>query len=152
MAFARDADLLISISRHVTTEWVLCGPERLATSTRTRSIRSSGKLNTAGNSGWTNTTMLFTVGLNIGTPASPIPDCGVTWHHTLPPVVPDLWEGSHGTTPQSVSASCFTTVASWGGYGACNSAASGTAPSMTRCDGLRTYRAERGRHSSSSFC
>jgi hypothetical protein len=56
--------------------------------------------------------VFFSVGLNIGTPESPIPDCGIEWHHTLPPVVLDDW-------PVQVDPSCkrFTTIASWSGYG-----------------------------------
>lgn len=49
-----------------------------------------------------------TVGLNIGTPATDIPSCGLDWHHVLPPVVLDLWTGS-----DSASESRFTTIASW---------------------------------------
>ena len=35
--------------------------------------------------------VFLTAGLNIGTAASPIPDCGVRWHGFLPPIVLDLW-------------------------------------------------------------
>jgi hypothetical protein len=56
--------------------------------------------------------VFFSVGLNIGTENSCIPDCGVKWHHMLPVVVPDCW-------PFRVDPSCrrFTTIASWGGFG-----------------------------------
>lgn len=49
-----------------------------------------------------------TVGLNIGTPATDIPSCGLDWHHVLPPVVPDMWTRSDGA-----SGGRFTTIASW---------------------------------------
>ncbi|SCL32267.1 hypothetical protein GA0070624_4432 [Micromonospora rhizosphaerae] len=49
-----------------------------------------------------------TVGLNIGTPASEIPSCGLEWRHVLPPVVPDMWTG-----PEAASDGRFTTIASW---------------------------------------
>jgi hypothetical protein len=51
-----------------------------------------------------------TVGLNIGTPATNIPSCGVDWRHVLPTVVPDLWTG-----PDAPSDGRFTTIASWKG-------------------------------------
>jgi len=118
MAFARDADLLISISGHVTTEWVLCGPERLAYLDQDPVYTQLWQAEYGRELGLDKYDVLFTVGLNIGTPASPIPDCGVTWHHTLPPVVPDLWDGSR-TDGAAVREAPhrFTTVASWGGYG-----------------------------------
>jgi hypothetical protein len=53
-----------------------------------------------------------TLGLNIGTPASPIPDCSIDWIHTLPPVVlPATWSAP------AVSGNAFTTVASWDVFG-----------------------------------
>jgi hypothetical protein len=53
----------------------------------------------------------FSVGLDIGTPLTDIPDCGRRWHHLLPPVVLDLW-------PPRSDPPCarFTTVASWGSF------------------------------------
>ena len=36
-------------------------------------------------------THLFTIGENIGTPRSPVPTGGYTWHATRQPVVPELW-------------------------------------------------------------
>src|SRR5262249_22226379 len=56
--------------------------------------------------------VFVTVGLNIGTPHSDIPDCGVRWHHALPPVLLECW-------PFRIDPTCrrFTTIASWGGFG-----------------------------------
>jgi hypothetical protein len=53
-----------------------------------------------------------TVGLNIGTPATDIPSCGLDWRHVLPPVVPDLWAG-----PDAPPVGRFTTIASWEVFG-----------------------------------
>jgi hypothetical protein len=53
----------------------------------------------------------FTVGLNIGTVHTPIPDCGIQWNHLLPPVIPELWGCAAGT-----ASGRFTTIASWFGY------------------------------------
>jgi hypothetical protein len=49
-----------------------------------------------------------TVGLNIGTPHTHIPDCGVEWRYALPPVLLDCWP-EHPRPAEG----CFTTIASW---------------------------------------
>jgi hypothetical protein len=56
--------------------------------------------------------IFFSVGLNIGTPYNAIPDCGITWHHMLPPVMLEYW-------PFHIDSSCkrFTTIASWIEFG-----------------------------------
>ena len=55
----------------------------------------------------------LTVGANIGQPSCRVPDCGIPWIPTLPPVCLDYWKPvSDG------AAGRFTTVASWrGAYG-----------------------------------
>lgn len=54
----------------------------------------------------------FTVGLNIGAPACPVPTCGVEWVPTLPPVVLERWP----VAPR-LEHDGLTTVANWRGYG-----------------------------------
>ena len=54
---------------------------------------------------------LFTFGENIGTPRSPIPTGGYTWHATRQPVVIELWELAG--VPRSV----YTTVGKWLSHG-----------------------------------
>ena len=49
-----------------------------------------------------------TVGLNIGTPATDLPSCGVDWRPVLPPIIPALWGA-----PDVPSTGRFTTIASW---------------------------------------
>ena len=49
-----------------------------------------------------------TVGLNVGQAACAVPDCGLDWIPTLPPVALDHW-------PVVEGGSAFTTVASWRG-------------------------------------
>jgi len=49
-----------------------------------------------------------TVGLNVGRPECAIPDCGLEWIPSLPPVVLGHW-------PVTVGREAFTTVASWRG-------------------------------------
>jgi hypothetical protein len=52
-------------------------------------------------------THLFTFGENIGTPRSPIPTGGYTWHPTRQPIVTALW--AHPGPPRVV----YTTVGKW---------------------------------------
>jgi len=47
-----------------------------------------------------------TVGANVGRPDCPIPDCGVEWIHTPPPVDLDAWTPAAGGR-------AFTSVATW---------------------------------------
>jgi hypothetical protein len=55
----------------------------------------------------------FTVGANVGRETWSLPDCGLVWHPTLPPVVLDEWP-----RVEPPSSPAFTTVASWRGpYG-----------------------------------
>lgn len=117
--FAREADLLINISGHVTADWVLRGPRRRCYLDQDPVYTQLWQAEYGRDLGLARYDVAFTVGLNIGTPASPIPDCGIRWHHTLPPVVPELWEKT-GTATGIEDAAVgrrFTTVASWGGYG-----------------------------------
>jgi hypothetical protein len=48
------------------------------------------------------------VGLNVGRPGCTVPDCGLAWISTLPPVALDDW-------PVTPGGAAFTTVASWRG-------------------------------------
>ncbi len=50
---------------------------------------------------------LFTFGENIGTPRSPVPTDGLTWHPTRQPVILDLWAGA-GPPGQA-----YTTIGKW---------------------------------------
>jgi hypothetical protein len=110
-AVARGADLLVNISGHAKSDLLLgavnCRAYVDQDPVYTQLwIAEYGKdLNLRAHD------VFFTVGLNIGTPHSPIPDGGLRWHGLLPPVVTDLW-------PFRIDSGCerFTTVASWSGY------------------------------------
>jgi hypothetical protein len=54
----------------------------------------------------------FTVGANVGTTRSAIPDCGLTWHPLWPPTIPDWWPPAGPPTLDR-----FTTVGAWRDYG-----------------------------------
>lgn len=51
----------------------------------------------------------LTVGCNLGAPSCLVPECGLTWHRTLPPVVMPFWPVAHGEGDH------FTGVGSWRG-------------------------------------
>jgi len=109
---ARDTDLLLNVAGHLKTESILERARRRAyldqdpVYTQLWSAAYGKDLNFASHE------VFLTVGLNIGTPSSPIPDCGLVWHHMLPAVVPEYWEVA--VNPGCVA---FTTVASWTGFG-----------------------------------
>lgn len=50
----------------------------------------------------------FTIGERIGAPGSRVPDCGVEWHHTPPPVALDAWPAT-----AAPAGAPFTTVTHW---------------------------------------
>jgi len=107
-SIAKEADLLINQSGHVTHQAVLGNVRRRAYIDQdpvfTQLWRSEYQkdLNLGAHD------VFFTVGLNIGTSHTPIPDCGIPWHHTLPLIVPEYW-------PFEIDPTCeqFTTVATW---------------------------------------
>jgi hypothetical protein len=54
----------------------------------------------------------FTVGLNVGTPRSAIPTCGLEWHPVQHPIISDWW-----APPAALARDRFTTIAAWRDYG-----------------------------------
>jgi hypothetical protein len=110
--WAKEADLLINISGHVRAEDVLSNVKRRAYLDQDpvftqlwKAAYRSKTLNLERHD------VFLTVGLNIGTPCSHIPDCGLSWRHTLPPVVVDCWPDRADS-----KRSRFTTIASWSGF------------------------------------
>jgi hypothetical protein len=110
--FVRDADLLIDISGHVTTAFVLDGVRRRAYLDQDPVFTQLWNAEYGKDLRFDRYDVFFTVGLNIGTPFSPIADCGIDWNPTLPPVLLDLWP-QHADTPAGAP---YTTVASLFGY------------------------------------
>ena len=112
-AFAADADLLIDISGHIMTEFLLDAVTRRAYLDQDPVYTQLWRAEYGKDLRFDRYDVFFTVGLNIGTPFSPIPDCGIRWHATLPPVVLDLWPV---TNHDADAKAPFTTVASLYGY------------------------------------
>jgi hypothetical protein len=111
-AVSRKADLLINVSGHVKQDWLLGNVDRRVYLDQdpvyTQLWHSEYRLDV----GLRAHDVFVTVGLNIGTRHSPIPDCGLKWHHTLPPVILN-----GRPAPSRSSGARFTTVASWNAYG-----------------------------------
>ena len=107
----RDADLLVNISGHVKLDWLLGAAQRRVyfdqdpVFTQLWMAEYGKQLNFGPHD------LLLSVGLNIGTSESPIPDCGLRWHTCLPAVVLAHW-------PCDADPRCrrFTTIASFGSY------------------------------------
>jgi hypothetical protein len=106
---AADADLLLNISGHLTIGGIVGGP-------RTRLYLD---LDPGFTQAWHADSGLgfeiaehdyyATVGLNVSKPGCVIPDCGIRWIPTLPPVLLDQWPA----TPVPPGPPRFTTVAGW---------------------------------------
>ncbi|MDQ3621095.1 MAG: hypothetical protein M3463_01190 [Verrucomicrobiota bacterium] len=108
------ADLLIDISGHVTTEFVLDAVARRAYLDQDPVYTQLWRAEYGKDLRLDRYDVFFTVGLNIGTPFSPIPGCGIDWHTTLPPVVLDLWPRVEAVP--AAGNETFTTIASLYGY------------------------------------
>jgi len=106
---AADADLLVNISGHLRVEEIVSGPRTSLYVdldpgfTQAWHADEDLGFEIAGHDYYA------TVGLNVGKPGCVIPDCGIAWIPTLPPVLLDEWP------PTAVPAGPprFTTVASW---------------------------------------
>jgi hypothetical protein len=109
---AKEADLLINQTGHVTSDIVLGNVRRRAYIDQDPVFTQIWRSEYGHELNFKSHDVFLTVGLNIGTPHSHIPDGGVKWRHTLPCVVVDFW-------PFEIDDSCerFTTVATWYEYG-----------------------------------
>ena len=112
ITLSKEADLLLNWSGHINTDFILSNVKRRVyvdldpVYTQLWQAEYGQDLNFDAHD------IFFSVGLNIGTPYTPIPDCGLKWHHTLPPVVLEYW-------PFQINTSCrhFTTIASLAAFG-----------------------------------
>jgi hypothetical protein len=111
-AVSRKADLLINVSGHVKQDWILGNVAKRVYLDQDPVYTQLWHTEYGAEMGLRAHDVFVTVGLNIGTRHSPIPDCGLEWHHTLPPVI------LNGRPAASrFTAARFTTIASWNAYG-----------------------------------
>jgi len=111
IAAVTDADLLVNMSGHITSEAILGRVKRRAYVDQDPVFTQLWHAEYGKDLNFKAHDVFVSVGLNIGTPHTPIPDCGLTWHHTVPPVVLDQWDPGG-----SVPGRYFTSIASWSGY------------------------------------
>jgi hypothetical protein len=111
VALSKEADLIINMAGHVKTDFVLSNIKRRAYVDQDPVYTQLWNAEYGKDLNFKMHDIFFSVGLNIGTHHTTIPDCGVKWRHILPPVVPELW-------PFRIDHSCgrFTTIASWAGF------------------------------------
>jgi glycosyl transferase family 1 len=107
---AKSADLLINISGHVVSDLILGNVGRRLYFDQDPVYTQLWHAEYRKEFGLARHDVFLTVGLNIGTEHSHIPDGGMEWRHTLPPVVLDWWP------VQSPARGTFTTIASVTGY------------------------------------
>lgn len=109
---ARDADLLINFSGCVSASIVMDNVRRRAFIDTDPVYTQIWHADYGVDVGLRDHDAWFTVGLNIGTPFSPIPDCGLPWRPVGRPMVLDMWsDADRAPGPR------FTTVASWKIFG-----------------------------------
>ncbi|MBI4317242.1 MAG: glycosyltransferase family 1 protein [Chloroflexi bacterium] len=109
---AKDADLLINMSGHIKTDFVVENVRRRVYVDQDPVYTQIWRAEYGKELDFSRHDIFFTVGLNIGSPYSSVPDCGIKWHYTLPPVVLEYW-------PFVINRTCkrLTTIASWTDYG-----------------------------------
>ena len=106
--YSRQADVLLNISGHVTHPRVVDAVRRRVYMDQDPVYTQLWRAEYKKTWNFDQHDAYVTVGLNIGTPHTPIPDCGIEWHRALPPVLIDCWQDQPRPTD-----GCFTTVASW---------------------------------------
>jgi hypothetical protein len=111
-ATCRDTDLLLNIAGHVKADVVLSNVRRRAYLDQDPVYTQLWRAEYGHDLNLDAHDTFLTVGLNIGTPHTSIPTCGLTWHHTLPPVVMN-----GRALPAAGAAGRFSTIASWTSFG-----------------------------------
>lgn len=109
---AKGADILINLSGHLSTGPVFEGPRCRVYFDQDPVYTQLWQTEYGKDLNFGHHDVFVTRGLNIGTKASPIPDCSIDWIPTLPAVVlEESW------MPPDPKDSAYSTVASWGVFG-----------------------------------
>ena len=111
VSLSKEADLIINWSGHVKTDCILSNVRKRVYLDQDPVYTQLWQEEYGVDLNFKSHDSFFSVGLNIGTSHTSIPNCGVEWHHILPPVVFEYW-------PFHVDTSCrrFTTIASLRAY------------------------------------
>jgi hypothetical protein len=108
-AVAADAKFLVNLSGHLTHPEILPGPRTSVYVDLDPGFTQAWHADAGVPFEVAPHDHYVTVGLNVGTPVSTIPDCGFRWIPTLPPVVLEEWPESQPRAGRMR----FTTVATW---------------------------------------
>jgi hypothetical protein len=106
---AAGADLLVNISGHLTIEKVLAGPRARVYVDLDPGFTQAWHMDHGVRFSLHPHDHYVTVGLNLGSASCSIPDCGVAWIPTMPPLVLEHWTRQ----PPAAGPTRFTTVATW---------------------------------------
>jgi Glycosyl transferases group 1 len=111
-AVAREADLLLNWSGHITCDFVLEPVRRRVFMDQDPVLIQLWQEEYGMDFNLKRHDAFVSTGLSIGTPYTSVPDLGVRWHHVVPPVVLPYW-------PPRADPSCprFTTVATLSPFG-----------------------------------
>ena len=107
----KEVDVLINMSGHARNDFILENAKRRVYVDQDPVYTQLWRAEYGKDLDFDRHDVFFTMGLNIGTSHTDIPDCGVVWHHMLPPIVPEFW----GLDSDSDTGR-FSTIASWSGY------------------------------------
>jgi hypothetical protein len=108
-AAAAGADLLVNLSGHLTVEAVLAGPRTRVYVDLDPGFTQAWHMDHGVPFAIPPHDRYVSVGLNLGSAACPVPDCGLSWVPTLPPVLLEHWPAQ----PPVAGRVRFTTVATW---------------------------------------
>jgi hypothetical protein len=112
VAMCKEADLLFNMSGHVASDIVLDHVKRRVYVDEDPVYTQLWHAEYGVDLNFDCHDAFLSVGLNIGTPACCIPDCGVKWGHFLPPVILDWWPASFDASRKT-----FSTIAAWNQFG-----------------------------------
>lgn len=107
---ASEAELLVNISGHAKLDWIVSGPRLSAYIDTDPGFTQIWNRDGLLHASIASHSHHFSVGSNVGQNGCLVPDDGIDWHPTAPPVVLEQWPVLDGGARQGVR---FTTVASW---------------------------------------
>jgi hypothetical protein len=110
--FARDADILINNSGHITLDSIVRAVKRRVYVDLDPVYTQLWYAEYGKHRSLDDHDVFFTVGANIGTKNSPIPDCDKKWHYLARIVDLENWPYTYDADSRN-----FTTIANWAGYG-----------------------------------